>query len=55
MTVAAVFILVLLLIVFLFVVNYLYQREQRKNMPDDPNYVEPEITEFIEVVFTVSD
>lgn len=35
------FILILVLIVFLFLVYHFWQKEQRKNMPDDPNYVEP--------------
>lgn len=38
-----VFILVVSLISFLLILGYLWQREERKNMPDDENYVEPKI------------
>lgn len=43
-----IFALVLGLIAFLLLVGYFWQRHERKNMPDDENYVEPEIVEFEE-------
>lgn len=36
-----VFFLVLGLVVFLISLAYLWQKEERNNLPDDPNYVEP--------------
>jgi cbb3-type cytochrome oxidase subunit 3 len=41
MTVTVIFILILVLIIFLFGINYFYQKEQRKNMPDESNWIEP--------------
>lgn len=38
-----VFILVVGLIAFLLILGYIWQKEERKNMPDDENYIEPKI------------
>jgi len=38
-----VFILVIGLILFLLLLTYFHQREQRNNMEEDENYVEPKI------------
>ena len=43
-----VFGLVVGLVIFLLLLAYLYQREQRNEMVDDENYVEPEIVELEE-------
>lgn len=40
-----VFILVIGAITFLLALGYLWQREERKQMEDDENYVEPKIDE----------
>jgi hypothetical protein len=36
-----VFFITLGLIIFLLLVSYFWQKEQRNSLPDDPNYVEP--------------
>ena len=46
-----VFILVVGLIAFLLALGYLWQRHERKQMEDDPNYVEPiEVSEEDETI-----
>jgi len=43
-----VFILIVGLIIFLLLLAYFYQRDQRKYMEDDENYVEPKIENYEE-------
>lgn len=40
-----IFFLIVGLIVFLLLVAYFWQKEEMKNLPDDPNYVEPKMAE----------
>lgn len=43
-----VFILIVALIFFLLFLGYFWQKHQIENMPDDDNWVEPNIVEFEE-------